>query len=87
MDQPSVSAIEEDAPLSPEPWYQQELGSLDQEDQQTSLLLQVKEEEEEQETCRQGQVEVLCMHNFPFTACTNLSTTGILFSFSPSESS
>lgn len=53
MDQPSVSAIEEDAPLSPEPWYQQELGSLDQEDQQTSLLLQVKEEEEEQETCRQ----------------------------------
>ncbi|XP_034401022.1 zinc finger protein 564-like isoform X2 [Cyclopterus lumpus] len=54
MDQPSVSAIEEDVPLSPAPWYQQELGSLDQEDQQASLLLHVKEEEEEeQETCRQ----------------------------------
>ncbi|KAM6904273.1 uncharacterized protein PEZ65_018948 [Lycodopsis pacificus] len=52
IDQPSVSAIEKEALLSPEPWSQQELGSLDQEDQQTSLLLHVKEEEE-QEICRQ----------------------------------
>ncbi|XP_068431773.1 zinc finger protein 853-like isoform X2 [Clinocottus analis] len=54
IDQPSVSAMEEDAPLSLEPWCQQELGSLDQEDQHASLLLQVKEEEEEEEEmCRQ----------------------------------
>ncbi|XP_031709577.1 uncharacterized protein LOC116387023 isoform X3 [Anarrhichthys ocellatus] len=70
IDQPSVSAIEEEAPLSPEPWSQQELGSLDQEDQQASLLLHVKEEQ--QDICRQGLVEELCMLNLTFTACTNL---------------
>ncbi|XP_051245817.1 zinc finger and SCAN domain-containing protein 5C isoform X2 [Dicentrarchus labrax] len=43
---PSVSAFEEEVPLSPEPWCQ-ELGSVDQEDPQTSLLLQIKEEQEE----------------------------------------
>ncbi|XP_068567186.1 zinc finger protein 250-like [Cebidichthys violaceus] len=47
IDQPSVSAIEEEVPLSPEPWCQPELGSLDQENQQASLLLHVKEEEQE----------------------------------------
>ena len=45
MDQANVSAFEEGAPLSPETWAEQEFGSLHQEEQQASLLLQVKEEE------------------------------------------
>ncbi|XP_031178905.1 zinc finger protein 433-like isoform X1 [Sander lucioperca] len=49
IDQPSVSAFEEEVPLSPGPWCHQEFSSLDQEVQQASLLLQVKEEEEEKE--------------------------------------
>lgn len=55
VDQLPVSAFEE-APLSPEPWCQQELGSLGHEDQQTSLLLQIKEEKEK-EMWKQGLVE------------------------------
>ncbi|XP_044026942.1 zinc finger and SCAN domain-containing protein 21-like isoform X2 [Siniperca chuatsi] len=43
IDQPSVTAFEEEGSLSPEPWCQQGLGSLDQ---QASLPLQMKEEEE-----------------------------------------
>ncbi|XP_062414611.1 zinc finger protein 234-like isoform X2 [Pungitius pungitius] len=46
IDQPSVSAIEEEVPLSPEPWCKQELCSLDHEDQRASLLRDVKEEKE-----------------------------------------
>ncbi|XP_076609954.1 uncharacterized protein LOC143334885 [Chaetodon auriga] len=46
VNQPSGSAFEEEAPLSPEPWCQQELSSLDQKDEKTSLLLQIKEEQE-----------------------------------------
>ncbi|XP_040909997.1 zinc finger protein sens-like isoform X2 [Toxotes jaculatrix] len=48
IDHPSVSVFEEEVPLSPEPWCQQELGSLDQEDQEASQVLQVKEEEGEE---------------------------------------
>lgn len=48
MDQPSISVFEEEVPLSPEPWCQQELSSLNQEHQQASLLLQVKEEQEQE---------------------------------------
>ncbi|XP_053190086.1 uncharacterized protein si:ch211-10d23.5 [Scomber japonicus] len=40
MDQPSV-------PLSTEPWCQQDVSSLNREDQQASLLLTVKEEKEQ----------------------------------------
>lgn len=75
IDQPSVSAFEEEVPLSPGPWCHQEFSSLDQEVQQASLLLQVKEEEEEkeeQEMRKQGLVEELGLNNLPFTACTNL---------------
>ncbi|XP_008293591.1 neurotrophin receptor-interacting factor 1-like [Stegastes partitus] len=43
--QPSVS--EEEVPLSPEPWCHQGLCSLDQEEQQASLLLRLKEESEQ----------------------------------------
>nr|XP_040045064.1 zinc-responsive transcriptional regulator ZAP1-like isoform X2 [Gasterosteus aculeatus aculeatus] len=46
IDQPSVSAIEEEVPRSPEPWCKQEHDSLDQEDQRASLLRDVKEETE-----------------------------------------
>ncbi|XP_038580166.1 zinc finger and BTB domain-containing protein 49-like isoform X2 [Micropterus salmoides] len=47
IDHPSLIAFEEDVPLSPEPWCQQGLSSLHQEDPQSSLLLQIKDEEEE----------------------------------------
>ncbi|GLD57828.1 zinc finger and SCAN domain-containing protein 21-like isoform X5, partial [Lates japonicus] len=59
IDQPSV--FEEEVPLSPEPWCQHELGSLDQEGQKASLLLQVKTEQEE-ETWRQGMPEEHVSH-------------------------
>ena len=62
MDQPSISVFEEEVPLSPEPWCQQELGGLNQEHQQASLLLQVKEEQE-QEMRRQGLVKEQCMQH------------------------
>ncbi|XP_062291423.1 uncharacterized protein si:ch211-10d23.5 [Scomber scombrus] len=48
MDQPSMSVFEEDIPLSPEPWCQQDVSSLNREDQQASLLLEVKEEQEQE---------------------------------------
>lgn len=51
VNQPSVSAFEEEVPLSPETWSQQ-FSSLNQETHQASLLLQVKQEEE-QGMCRQ----------------------------------
>lgn len=53
MDQPSV-------PLSPEPWCQQDVSSLNREDQQASLLLTVKEEKE-QEMQRQGLGKEHCI--------------------------
>ncbi|XP_039976839.1 zinc finger and SCAN domain-containing protein 21-like isoform X2 [Xiphias gladius] len=59
IDQPSV--CEEEVPLSPKPWCQQEPGSLDQDDQQASLLFQVKEEQEE-EMWRQGLAEEHVSH-------------------------
>ncbi|KAM8841329.1 uncharacterized protein AB9W97_001692 isoform 2-T2 [Spinachia spinachia] len=46
IDQPSVSAIEEEVPQSPKPYCKQELGSLDDEVQRVSLLRDVKEEKE-----------------------------------------
>ncbi|XP_072226394.1 uncharacterized protein [Leuresthes tenuis] len=41
---PLVSVVEEGAPPIPEPWSQQDLGSLKQQEQQVSRLLRVKEE-------------------------------------------
>lgn len=68
--------------MSPEPWRQQELGSFCHEDQQTSLLLQIKEEKE-QEMWKQGLAEERGTLNLTnFTQKLVLLTTEQFF-FSP----
>lgn len=59
MDQPSIS-VSEEVPLTPVDSYQQEVNSLNQEDQQAMLLLKVKEEQD-QGMQRQGPVKKHCV--------------------------